>query len=298
MDLLFLGTSSMVPTKDRNHSSILLSHNQEHILIDCGEGTQRQLRIANFSATRITRILITHWHGDHTFGLLGLLQTLAANHPEHKVYLYGPKGSQEKCHLMFQHFFVQPPNVEVVEIEQGEVFSTEELTVTALPLHHSVPCIGFCVQEKDRRKIHMNELQKKGVPEGPLLKELQKGNAITYKDVVIKADEVSTIKKGVSVAFLFDTALCQSCTSLAEKVTCLVAEATYEHALVEKAEEYLHMTATQAATVAAQANVQQLILTHFSQRYKDVTPLLEEAQAIFPNTSVAHDFMKVHINSE
>ena len=285
----------MVPTKERAHTSILFTHNKENILIDCGEGTQRQLRIANIAAPKITRILITHWHGDHVFGLPGLLQTILANAPEHAVQLYGPRGMQRFCEQMFEVFFVRKPNVQIHEVDEGVVFSTEELEVTTLPLRHSVPCVGYRIQEKDKRIILLPKVKKKSLPEGPILRKLQQGKSVTHQGNTVHPNEVTKIKKGKVVSFVFDTALCSSCTALAEDADCLVIESTYADNLREKAEEYLHMTATQAATVANQASAKQLILTHFSQRYKTTDNLLQEAQAIFPATQVAHDFMKVKL---
>jgi ribonuclease Z len=296
MELLFLGTSSMVPTKDRNHSALLLTYEAENILIDCGEGTQRQMKLAGLAVPKITKILISHWHGDHVLGLPGLIQTLSASEYSKKLEIYGPKGTKQHFEYIKKAFFFEEKfEAEIIEIEKGIFFENDDFSLECLPLEHSVPCLGYRFVEKDKRKMNMDELKKLGIPDGPLLGELQQGKTITFKGKKIKPDDTTTIKKGKIVAFVEDTGLCKNCVELAREADILVSEATYADELEEKATEYKHLTARHAAMIANDANAKQLILTHFSSRYKDTDKIEEDARNIFDNTLCAKDFMRIRI---
>jgi len=297
MQLVFLGTSAMVPTKDRNHSACLLLHTGEGLLIDCGEGTQRQLKMAGVSQAKITRILLTHWHGDHVLGLPGLLMTMSQGGYTETLHLYGPKGTSQHVRSMLDAFvFDLRLQLEVHEIIRDIVFETEELRVTALPLEHGVPCLGYRIEEKDRRRVHLEAIKKLGIPEGPLLGKLQRGEEVTHNGKIVKPNDVTYVVKGKTVTFVTDTAPCKNAHLLAENATLLVCEASFESKLEEKAEEYTHMTAKQAADLASRSGVEKLIITHFSARYADSRPLLEEAKTVFPNTLAAHDLMRVSLD--
>ena len=300
MELLFLGTSSMVPTKERNHSALIVSHESEQILIDCGEGTQRQMRIAGVKPSKITKILITHWHGDHVFGLPGLLQTMAASGYEGKLQLFGPKGTVKKFELLKQASLGENSQNSLMEIMVSDVkdtvfFETEDYRLEALPLEHTVPCLGYSFVEKEKARIDVNAAKKIGIPEGPLLRELQSGNAVMWNGKTVRPEQVTYQKKGKKVSFIFDTAFCDNCIMLAEGADVLVCEATYAADREDKAASYLHLTAKQAAMIANQANARKLVLTHFSQRYKDTQQIEEDARDIFDNVVCAKDFMKIRI---
>jgi ribonuclease Z len=296
MELLFLGTSSMVPTKERNHSALLLTYGAENILIDCGEGTQRQMKLAGIAMPKITKILISHWHGDHVLGLPGLIQTLSASEYSKKLEIYGPKGTKQHLESIKKAFFFEERfEAEIIEIENGVFVDNADFYIECRPLDHSVPCIGFRFVEKDKRKMDLERVKKLGIPPGPLLGELQAGKTITLKGKKIAADEVTDVKKGKVVAFVEDTALNSSCVKLAKDADILVCEATYADELEEKANAYKHLTAKQAAMIANEANAKKLILTHFSSRYKDVDQIKEDATNLFNNTLCAFDFMKVSV---
>lgn len=296
MELLFLGTSSMVPTKDRNHSALLLTYGAENILIDCGEGTQRQMKIAGIAIPKVTKILISHWHGDHVLGLPGLIQTLSSSEYSKKLEIYGPIGTKKHFEYIKEAFFFEERfDAEITEIDKGIFVDNADFYIECYPLDHSVPCIGFRFVEKDKRKLDLEAVKKLGIPTGPLLGELQAGKSITLKGEKIAADDVTTIKKGKVVAFVEDTVLNSGCVKLAKDADILVCEATYADALEEKANEYKHLTAKQAAMIANEANAKQLILTHFSSRYKNLDQLGEDARNIFDNTLCAKDFMRITI---
>lgn len=295
MEIIFLGTSCMVPTKERNHSSIYVNYKGEGILIDCGEGTQRQLKIAGIKPTKITKIFITHWHGDHVLGLPGLLQTMNASDYEKKLDIYGPKGTKIRFEHMFKTFLF---NIKfehsINEIKQGSL-ELKDLFVNFAELDHGIPCLGYNLIEKDRRRIKISIVKSLGIPDGPLLGELQNNKKIKWKNKTISPKDTTYIVKGKKVSFILDTVLCNNIYDLAQDSDLLICEASYTDNLIDKADEYKHLTAKQAALIATQTNSSSLILTHLSQRYKTPEKLLEEASDIFKDIKIAYDFMKIKV---
>lgn len=290
----------MVPTKERNHSGILLKYKGENLLFDCGEGIQRQFRIADEKITKITRIFLSHWHGDHVLGIPGLLQSLNSSKYEHeeiKLKIYGPKGTKEKIETLSKLFEgEQRIELNVEEItKEGKIMGTDEFEMYAYALDHTLPCFGFQWKEKSRRRINVTAAKKLGLKEGPELGKLQQGKTITLNGKKIKPEEATYLVEGKTIGYIPDTAACAACMKIAEDCNILICESTYHSDEEEKAELYKHMTARQAATIASQANVEKLILTHFSQRYKSVEELEKEAKDIFLNTVAAYDFMKVEV---
>ena len=265
IEITFLGTGCMQPTKIRNHSGILLSYNKESILMDCGEGTQRQMRIAGIKPARITKILISHWHGDHVFGLPGLLSTMGADKPGTTVQIYGPPGTKSYLDHVFQSFAKKDIiPFTVSEVQEGIIYESEEFTLSAHKLKHSVPCYGYCFQEKDRRRIVVAKAKKLGL-EGPILGNIQQGKDVVHKGIKIKVNDVTYL------------------------------EGTHLSDIQEKTEKYMHLTVQQAALIASENNTQNLIITHLSQRYKSPTEILKEAKTYFDKVAVAEDFMKVKV---
>lgn len=299
IEIVFLGTSAMVPTKERNQTGIFLLYNGEGLLFDCGEGIQRQLKLAEERLTKVTRIFISHWHGDHVLGLPGLIQSLNSSKYEQEhphLDVYGPKGTKKLLQTVLSCFtFDQKITLEVHEFKpQGSVVcTTDDFVIHAYLLEHSIPTYGFTFQEHDRRKIDLAKVKKLGLPEGPLLGELQRGKAVVVNKKKIQPDDVSSVVVGNKVGYIADTSFCKNCLTLAQDCDLLIAEATYHSDDEEKAERYQHLTAKQTAHLAQQANVGKLIITHFSQRYKTVTALEEEARDIFPETVAAYDFMRI-----
>lgn len=285
----------MAPTKDRNHSGTLFTYSGENILFDCGEGIQRQLKIADISLTKITRIIISHWHGDHVLGLPGLMQSMSSTDYHGTLKIYGPKGTKKSIDALHKVFITDKMiDFEVHEIKDGEkIVDTQNLEINAYLLDHGVECYGFKVIEKDKRKINTSYLSKIGVPEGPILGKLQNGEDVEYKGKKIKVNDATTLVNGRILGIINDTAFCSNCIKIAKECDVLISEAAYDSSLEEKAEEYKHMTAKQAAQLASQYNVKKLILTHYSQRYKNTHVILEDAKQVFENTIAAHDFMKV-----
>lgn len=290
----------MVATKHRNFQSIYIDYNGEGILLDCGEGTQRQMVIAGINAQKIKKILITHWHGDHVSGLVGLIQTLGNFSPQGKsVKLFGPKGTKERlAHLMNSCIFEKKLELEVVELELKRLetfYENDEYALQAISLSHSVPCIGYRFEKKQRRKMNMKKLKTFGLQEGPLVGDLQEGKDVVVNGKTIRPNDVSEVIEAKRVSFLFDTELNDACHELARGSDVLVSEAVLTHDLLEKAEEHKHLTARQAAQLGAQEGVGRLILTHFSQRYKETTDIEEDAKEFYPNVECAYDLLSVDL---
>ncbi|MFH1637664.1 MAG: ribonuclease Z [Candidatus Woesearchaeota archaeon] len=297
MEITFLGTSSMVPTKERNHSAILLTYKAENILVDCGEGTQRQFRIAGISPMKVTRLLITHWHGDHVLGIPGLIQTLGANGYSKALEVYGPRGTPVFIERMLRAFVLQEKvQVKVHEITgEGKFLETEDFYIEAYGLEHTSPCLGYRFVEKDKLRINMEKLSKLGLKPGPILKHLQRGKDIEWKGKNIKAEDVTSVKKGKKVAIATDTLYCSNLVKLAKDTDLFISEATLEKDMADKAIVTKHMTSVQAAEAAKKAKAKKLVLTHFSQRYRSVSKLKKEAREVFKQAECAEDFMRIKL---
>jgi ribonuclease Z len=296
MEVIFLGTSSMVPTKDRNQSAILLRYKNEGILVDCGEGTQRQFKQKGIPLTRITKILITHWHGDHVFGLPGVLSTLGAEDYQKTLEIYGPKGTNQHMENMFKAFvFDRRIKFVVKEVKEGKFFDSKDFYLEAAPLEHGVITMGYAFVQKDIRHVDVKKTKKLGIPNGPLLGKLQDNESITFNGKKINPKDVTFIEKGKRIAILGDTRPCGNAVKIGKDADLLVCEATYASELEEKGEEYGHMTGKQAGLVANQANAKKLVLTHFSARYKTTEQVEEDAKDVFSNSIAAKDFMVIKV---
>ncbi len=292
MKITFLGTSASVPTKERNHSAVALNYKNENILLDCGENIQRQLTIAGISAARITKIFISHWHGDHVFGLPGLLSTLASSAHPKTIEIYGPVGTKKLYNLMMRSFLGKNSlKVKIIEIKkEGKFFEAEDFYLVAAKLNHPITCLGFSFVEKDRRKVIKEYLKKVGLPSGPIIKNLQEGKNIKFKGKTIKAKDATYVQKGKKLTFLSNTGLSNACTKLSKNSDILICESTFGSDLTKLAVEYRHLTAKQAASIAKKSKVKHLFLTHFSPRYTDISILEKEARSVFRNTICAKDF--------
>jgi ribonuclease Z len=295
MKILFLGTGGMQPTKDRNPSAILMTYKSENILFDCGEGTQRQLQIAGVSPTKITKIIITHWHGDHVYGLPGLLRTLAAWEYNKTLEIYGPKGTKKYMKGLLKLFI--PKNkvkLKIIEVsKEGPFLETKDLLLTAFKLDHLVPCLGYSIKEKDKRRMNLKYLKKFGLTRDPLLGQLQKGKSITYKGHRILVKNATDLIPGKKISLVIDTAYSPKLSKFVRNSDVLIAESTHCSKLKNKAKEYKHLTAGEAAKIAKQSKSKKLILTHIGKRYKNTSVLLKEAKKTFKNTKIAEDFMKI-----
>ncbi len=297
--IVFLGTGQAIPTAKRNHTAILLSYKSENILIDCGEGTQRQFRKAKINPCKLTRILITHWHGDHILGLPGLFQTLALNNYPKTLCIYGPKGTGKFISLIYQLFiFREKLKIKVEEIESGKVLETPDFKIEALPMKHNAPCLAFSFVEKEKLRMDKAKLEKLKL-RGNMIAELAKGRDIKLNDRVIKASQVSYRQAGKKITVIMDTGMNENAVKIAKNSDLLICESTFlensENGR-QLAKEYKHLTAKQAAEIAKKSKSKKLILTHLSQRYENKEKLiLQEARKIFKNVEIAEDLDKIEV---
>ncbi|WRH67699.1 MAG: ribonuclease Z [Planktothrix sp. GU0601_MAG3] len=302
MQITFLGTSSGVPTRSRNVSSIAmrLPQRAEIWLFDCGEGTQHQFLRSDLKISQISRIFVTHLHGDHIFGLMGLLASCGLAGNPKRIDIYGPSGLSEYlqgCVRYSQTHFSYP--VKVHTVEPGMIFEDEEYQVVCGLLKHRVPAFGYRIIEKDKPgRFDVEMAQKLGIPPGPIYAQLKQGQAVTLANgQVIRGKELcGEAQVGRKFVYCTDTVFCEGAVELAENADVLVHEATFSHQDAEMAFQRLHSTSTMAAQVALAAGVKQLIMTHFSPRYAPgnsiiLEDLLTEARAIFPHTDMAYDFL-------
>ena len=303
MQITFLGTSSGVPTRARNVSAVALRLPQraEVWLFDCGEGTQHQFLRSQLSLSDLTRVFITHMHGDHVYGLMGLLSTAGLSGHPHRVSLYGPAGLEEyvRACKQYSHTGFNYP-VEIHKVENGQVvFEDEEFVVRCRLLRPRAPAFGYLVTERDRPgRFNVERARELGIPAGPLYGRLKRGERVTLPDgrTVDGAELCEPPERGRRVAYCTDTTYAEGSVELARGADVLVHEATFAEEDAPLAAQSTHSTARDAARVAHEAGAEQLILTHLRPRYAPggaVTPddLLRQARAVFPNTRLAHDFM-------
>ncbi|MFQ0971411.1 MULTISPECIES: ribonuclease Z [unclassified Gilliamella] len=300
MNLTFLGTSAGSPTLQRNVSSILLDLRQERgkfWLFDCGEATQMQMQKAKFSLAKLEIIFLTHLHGDHLFGLPGVLTSRSLMQNQSPLTLIAPKGIKILIETVIEisySWLTYPLNI--IELEENcTVFEDNQFQVEAKLLQHRVPCFGYRIIEKDLpAQLNIDKLKQDNIQAGPFYNDLKNGKTITLDDgrIINGTDYLGQIKKGRKLAILGDTIPCQTSIDLANDVDLLVHEATQEHALVDKAIERGHSTTVHAATIAKQANAKRLIMTHISPRYNlnNNKKLVNEAKSVFANTEIATDF--------
>lgn len=302
MKLHFLGTGCMVPTKDRNHLAVALEFEGDIFLFDCGEATQLQIKKMKLPIGKIKKIFLSHWHGDHVLGLPGLLMTLGNTQGIEKIEIHGPENTKEYIsHMRKSMIFDSRINLDIYEHKPktGEVIKiveTSQYEITTAKLNHSVPCIGYSFKEKDTLNVSKEKAKELGIGESPLLARVKMGLDIELNGKKIKAKDITYKKEGKRVSFVFDTRPCKEIDLLVNKSDYLVMEATYIHALHgEKAEEYDHMSAKETAEIASDNDVGTLLITHFSQRYKDVKEIEIEAKEYFENTIVTYDLMSYNI---
>jgi ribonuclease Z len=287
-ELVVLGTASQVPTRHRNHNGYFLRWDDGAILFDPGEGSQRQMLMAGLAVTPIRRICITHFHGDHSLGLPGILQRISLDKVPHPVVVHYPAAGQEYYERL-RHATSYWDNAEIIASPVGDDFADGPLT--ALPLWHSVPACGYRIEEPPTRRMLPSALAARGIS-GPAVGELQRAGRLG--DVTL--DEVSAERPGQSFAFVMDTGLCDNVYKLAAGVDMLVIESTFLASDAEMARMVGHLTAGQAASVARESGVRRLVLTHFSQRYQDPARFLDEAGAEFDGDIViAEDLMRIPV---
>ncbi|MEV6611203.1 ribonuclease Z [Kutzneria sp. NPDC051319] len=263
-ELVVLGSASQTPTRHRNHNGYLLRFDREGILFDPGEGTQRQMILAGRSATEITRICVTHFHGDHSLGLAGTIQRLSLDNVPHPVHCYYPASGQVYFDRL-RHatsFHERATLVPVPLHADGPV----DASLSVAALEHRIDCYGYRFAEPDGRRMRPDRLAAAGV-RGPLISELQRAGVVSVEGRSVTLDEVSVPRAGQVFAFVMDTRLCPGAVTLAKEADLLVAESTFLDADQALAHSYYHLTSREAGRLAAESGARELVLTHFSQRY-------------------------------
>jgi ribonuclease Z len=303
MKVIPLGTSSGKPTLRRNVSALAVVREAEWLLFDCGEGTQIQMARAGLNPSRLAAIFITHLHGDHFNGLSGLLSTMGLDRRVKELALAGPAGIGEYLNMLARHkilYLNYPLRLgEYREMRRARVvYEADQFTVTSLELDHRIFAMGYRVEERPRPgRLNIERARALAIPEGPLYGRLQSGAAVHLPDGrrIDPSEVLGPPRPGKSVAYCTDTRPCRAAVELARGVDLLVHEATFTEEMAEEAREFGHSTAAQAAMIAKEAGARRLLITHFSTRYPDVSILLEEARAIFPETVLAEELVAVEV---
>ncbi len=300
LHVIFLGTAGSIPTPHRALPAIAVRRKNELLLFDCGEGVQRQMVQAAVGFHRKTKIFVTHMHGDHMLGLPGLFQTMSLLDRERKLDVYGPTGIIAFVEAIKQtvHFALSFP-IEVSEIQEaGLVCKETEYEVHATWADHLTPGLAYALVEKPRPgKFYPEKAEALGVPEGPLWSKLQAGSAVRLPDGrnVRPEDVLGSPRPGRKIVYTGDTRPSKNLVKFSQNADLLIHDATFDDELRERAREDGHSTPSQAAESAKEAGAKWLVLTHTSARYKDPSPLLEQARKIFPRVDVAEDFMKIDL---
>jgi len=292
--LVFLGTSAGTPSRERNLAAVAMVMDGRALLFDCGEGTQQQILRSSVRAGAIEAIFVSHMHGDHLYGLPGLLATMSLHGRGEPLDVYGPPRVAQYLRGVYDASYARTAfDLTIHAVDDGAVIARDGYDVHVRLLDHTAPCFGYGVVEHDHPgKFDVDHARSLGVPPGPLFRTLQHGADVTLDDgrVVRSADVVGPPRSGRRIAYCTDTRPCRAAVELARGAHVLVHEATYGDDMRSEAGERGHSTAAEAAGVARDAGVQRLILTHVSPRYTDASPLLAEARAVFAETELAADF--------
>lgn len=303
-EIIFLGTSASAPSARRNLPAQIVKHDEYRFLIDCGEGTQRQILQAGIGFKRLNQILITHSHLDHILGLAGLLSTFMRWETIDDLNIYAGKAALDRIQDLLYSVVLrgaQPPMpIHMVPVSSGKFFEGEDFTITAFPVTHRGPdCLGFVFEEKGRRPFLADKAEALGIPSGPLRRNLVNGTPVTLPDGrTIYPDEVlGEFKPGTRLVHIGDVGEVDSLVEICRDADTLVIESTYLDQEADMARQFSHLTARRAAEMAIKAGVKQLILTHISRRYRE-KEVLAEAQSVFPTAIVARDFDRFTVKRE
>ncbi len=292
----FLGTSAQIPSAKRNHTAILITYKDENILVDCGEGTQMQFRKAQLNPCKLTTILITHIHGDHTFGLPGLLSTLNFSGYNKYLRIYCPKGAKKIIEEFIDIEHLKNGFKIKIEEVSGKFYENEDFYLESESMQHGIPTNAYNFVIKSKSRIDKLKLKKYKIPEGPLLKNLKQGKDIVYEGKKYKAKELVYLEEGKKISFVLDTVLNNKIARFVKGADLLICDASFSSENSKEAKEHMHLTARQDGQIAKSAKVKKLVLTHISQRYDNkLKELLDDAKKEFKNVVIAEDFSTFEI---
>jgi ribonuclease Z len=287
--ITFLGTADSIPSTYRNHNAILIASGKENILVDCGEGTQRQFRKAKLNPCKVTKILLTHWHGDHVLGLPGLLSTLALSGYNKTLNIYGPKGTKTKFEDMMQVFsFRRDYDIIFNETSAGRIFEDDDIYLSAEEMEHGVPCLAYSFVEKGHTRIKPEKVKELG--SGRHMKDLIDGKDIIIDGKKVKSKDCIYKEEDKKIAIVMDTKMNDKIVPFVRGADIFVSEGTYSKELKKEADEKMHLTVEQVAKVAKKAKVKKLVVTHVSSRYlRNLNALLSEAKDVFVESYMSRD---------
>ena len=299
MRVIVLGSGGTIPTQTRNLPAFALKREGELLLFDCGEGTQLQLMRAKLGFGPLERIFISHLHGDHVTGLPGLLMTFSQSNREKPLNVYGPPGIHTYIQSTMKNLSIHLNyRLIVEEVDKKSVYKNPHYRIESVPADHNVFTLAYAFIEGNRPgRFDVTKARELGVPEGPLYRDLQEGKDVRLPDgrIIRSSDIVGPPRPGRKVVYAIDTRPCSTVLELAKGADVLIHDAMFTEELQAEANERGHSTARQAAEIAQQAEVGQLILAHISPRYETAKELLEEALSIFTSTKVAEDSMGVEL---
>jgi ribonuclease Z len=299
-DLTFLGTSASVPSADRNHPGLLVSTGHTRILVDCGEGTQRQLLRSGAGFRRLRRLLLTHGHLDHILGIPGLLSTMGTQQSKEKLVINGGPQTLQVVACMLAGLWGEgqaPVPLELVAVSNVAAIQEDRFTITAFPVcHRDTDSFGYVFKSLTRRHLDRDRLALVRVPDGPIRKELAEGQRVTLPDgrIIDPVDVLGPLESGRKLVVIGDAGTTEGVSAVVRDADLLVIEATFLQQDAAIARSYGHLTAAQAASLAAASNVKRLILTHISGRYS-AEAILAEAKAIFTPVQIANDLEHVQV---
>ena len=297
INVIFLGTGSAIPTLSRNHNAIIFNYKNRNFLVYCGEGTQRQIRKAKLNMCKITDILITHIHGDHIFGLPGLLHTMSKSGYNRELMIYCPKGSGKKIKEFLDITRVHDIDYKIKEV-RGKFIDNPYFSISSLALDHDVACNGYIFEEKDRLRINKKKLSKHNI-KGKEVGNLIRGKNVKVDGKLIKYKDLTFLEKGRKISFVFDTKYCSNVDKLIKNSDLAIMEGVFLGSTSvgkEMSKRYKHLTLEESVKAGKKGKVKELIISHISQRYEFKEKfLLKEAKKIYKNVRIASDLMKVTI---
>ncbi|WP_340818728.1 ribonuclease Z [Methanolobus sp. WCC4] len=295
----FLGTGGSLPTPERNPSAVMVNREGELMLFDCGEGTQQQMMRAKTGMKALSSIFISHFHADHMLGIPGLIQTMSFHGRTEPLKIYGPHWVHEFARILSAlGYYKLRFEIDAIDLSPGDVIKRDDYSIMAIKTEHSIPSLGYALVENERSgKFDRQKAIELGVPPGPLFSKLHRGESVEVDGKVIHSkDVVGKARPGRKIVYTGDTRPCKAILEASRDADLLIHDSTLANEQQEWAIESMHSTAQEAATLAKEANVLKLVLTHISSRYSDdPSQLLKEAKEVFDKVVVADDLMELDI---